>query len=265
MEKMTVAKLREKKNRKERITMLTAYDYTFARMVDEAGADVVLVGDSLGMVVLGHSTTLPVTMEDMLRHTQAVCRGVSRGMVVADMPFLSYQASEEDALRNAGRFLKETGAEGVKLEGGRSIQNTVRRLVESGIPVMGHLGLTPQSVHAFGGYKVQGKTEEAARKLVEDARALQEAGCFSLVLECVPATLGKEITEALQIPTIGIGAGKYCDGQVLVLYDALGLSTDLHPKFVKRFAGLWDAGIEGLKRYMSEVKDGAFPSDEHSF
>ncbi len=262
---MTVTKLLEKKKKGEPITMLTAYDYTFAKLVDEASIDVILVGDSLGMVILGYPSTLPVSMEDMIRHTQAVARGTTNAMVVADMPFLSYQVNEDEAVRNAGRFLQEAGAEGVKLEGGKSVAPIVKRMATAGIPVMGHLGLTPQSVHAFGGYKVQGRSEASARELLADAQALEAAGCFSIVLECVPANLGQEVSRALSIPTIGIGAGNQCDGQVLVLYDCLGLTTDLNPKFVKHFAHLREEVGKGLKQYIEEVKDRRFPSKDQSF
>lgn len=265
MAKMTISKLLEKKKKGERITMLTAYDYTFARLVDEAAVDLILVGDSLGMVVLGHSTTLPVSMEDMVRHTQAVSRGTRNALVTADMPFLSFQVNEEEAVRNAGRLIQEGGAEAVKLEGGKSVAGVIRRIVAAGMPVMGHLGLTPQSIHLLGGYKVQGKTEQSAKILVEDARLLEQAGCFSIVLECVPAPVAGEITRSLGIPVIGIGAGSGCDGQVLVLYDCLGLTTDLNPRFVKQFANLKEEVSRGLREYVREVREGTFPSVEQSF
>jgi len=264
MEKTTIATLKQKKEALEPIVMLTAYDYTFARMVDEAGVDVVLVGDSLGMPVLGYPTTLPVSMEDMIRHTQAVSRGVKKALLVSDMPFLSFQTSKEEAVRNAGILLK-SGAEAVKLEGGKVVAEIVKTLVGFGIPVMGHLGLTPQSVNLFGGYKVQGKTEHASELLLEEAKMLEEAGCFSIVLECIPAQLAKKISQALKIPTIGIGAGNGCDGQVLVIYDCLGLNPDFHPKFVKRFAHLWEEGLKGIQAYIQEVKARSFPDADHSF
>lgn len=247
------------------VTMLTAYDYPMARMVDEAGIDMILVGDSLGNVVLGYDSTLPVTMEDMLHHVKAVCRGVSRAMVVADMPFLSYQVSVEEAVRNAGRFLKETGAQAVKLEGGQEVAGAVRAIVNAGIPVVGHLGLTPQSIHQLGGFKVQGREERAARKLLSDARALEEAGAFCIVLECVPAPLAKVVTEKLQAVIIGIGAGPYCDGQVLVTHDLLGLYPKFTPRFVKKYLNLHENIAAALKQYKEEVEERTFPGPEHSF
>lgn len=265
MNKITVPTLLEKKKKREPITMLTAYDATFAKLVDEAGIDVILVGDSLGMVVLGHSSTLPVSMEDMVRHTRAVARGCKNALLIADMPFLSYQVNEDEAVRNAGRLVQEGRAEGVKLEGGTEIVPAIRRIVSAGIPVMGHLGLTPQSVNAFGGYKVQGKSQDAARHILSDAKALEDAGCFSIVLECVPGSLGEEISKALSIPVIGIGAGPKCDGQVLVLYDCLGLTADIHPKFVKRFANLKEEASKAIRQYVDEVKSSAFPSQEHTY
>lgn len=265
MNKVTVPKLLEKKSSHEPITMITAYDYTFAKIADEAGIDVMLVGDSLGMVVLGHSTTLPVSMEDMIRHTQAVARGTQTALVVADMPFMSYQASEEDAVRNAGRLIRDGLAHAVKVEGGKSTCAAIRRIIAAGMPVMGHLGLTPQSIHVLGGYKVQGKSKDESARLLEDAEALQEAGCFSIVLECVPSSLASEISKRLTIPVIGIGAGPDCDGQVLVLYDCLGLTTDLKPKFVKRFANLREETSKAIHQYIHEVKKKIFPSAEQSF
>jgi len=265
MTKISIPKLLEKKKNGEKLTVLTAYDYTFARILDEAGIDIILVGDSLGMVLLGYPTTLPVTMEDMIRHTQAVARGTQNALIVGDMPFNSYQASEPEAVRNAGRFLKEGGAQAVKLEGGSSVVETVKRLVSSGIPVMGHLGLTPQSINVFGGYKVQGKSEAAQEQLLRDAEDLQNAGCISVVLECVPASLGEEMSKRLSIPVIGIGAGPKCDGQVLVLHDCLGLTLDLNPKFVKHFAGLKEEAAKGVRGFIQEVKSGKYPDKEHSF
>jgi len=249
----------------EKITMLTAYDYAFSSILDECNIDIILVGDSLGMVVLGYDTTLPVTMEDMLHHTKAVSRAAQNALIVADMPFLSYQISPATALANAGRFLQEANAQAVKLEGGREYAETVQKIVSAGIPVMAHLGLTPQSIHQIGGYKVQGKKEDAARKIVEDAKILEEAGAFSLVLECIPEGLASEITYSLTIPTIGIGAGVNCDGQVLVINDMLGIYDRFTPKHVKKYANLNLEIKKAVKTYIAEVKHGAFPDSEHSF
>ncbi len=262
---VTVPRLRRMKTKGERITMVTAYDATFARMFDEGGADVLLVGDSLGMVVQGLDTTLPVTIDEVIYHCRAVARGTKRAHIVGDMPFLSHQISPEDALRNAGRFLREGGAHSIKLEGGRSAAPTIRRLVEAGIPVMGHVGLTPQSVHAMGGFRVQGKTESAADQVLADAQAVADAGAFSIVLEGIPTDLAARITESLDIPTIGIGAGPHCDGQVLVGYDLLGLTADLRPKFVKRYAEFFADGVAATESYREEVRSGAFPAPEHGF
>ena len=264
-DKVTVVTLREKKERGEPIVMITAYDYPSAQMVDEAGVDIILVGDSLGMVVLGYENTLPVTMEDMLRHTAAVVRGTKKAMVVGDMPFMSYQLSPEQALDNAGRFIKEAGAHAVKLEGGEEVLEAIKKITSAGIPVMGHIGLTPQSIHKIGGYRVQGRDEEQAEKLMRDAKLLEEAGCFSIVLEAVPMELAKKITESLTIPTIGIGAGPYCDGQVLVFHDVLGIFQEFKPKFVKRYANLRDEIIKAVSEYVDEVKQGKFPGEEHSY
>ncbi|HZD03489.1 MAG TPA: 3-methyl-2-oxobutanoate hydroxymethyltransferase [Longimicrobiales bacterium] len=248
------------------IVVLTAYDVPFARVLEEAGVDIVLVGDSLGQVVLGYDSTLPVTLDDMIHHAAAVRRGAPDTFVVLDMPFLSFQVSVEEAVRNAGRVLKETGVQAVKLEGGdpRTVA-TVEALVSVGIPVMGHLGLRPQSVHALGGYRVQGREEAAAARMAEEARALEAAGAFSVVLELVPADLAGEISRSLTIPTIGIGAGPRCDGQVLVLYDALGFNPGFRPRFLKRFAGLHDAALEGVRAYAREVRERTYPGPEHSF
>ncbi len=265
MDKITVITLSEKKKKKEPIVMITAYDYPSAQMVDEAGVDIILVGDSLGMVVLGYENTLPVTMEDMLRHTAAVARGAKRAMVVADMPFMSYQLSPEQALENAGRFIKEAKAHAVKLEGGEEVIEAINKITSAGIPVMGHIGLTPQSIHRIGGYRVQGREEEQALKLAKDAKLLEEAGCFSIVLEAVPVDLAKKITESLNIPTIGIGAGPFCDGQVLVYHDILGIYQEFKPKFVKRYANLRKEIIDAVSNYVKEVKDGKFPDEEHSY
>jgi 3-methyl-2-oxobutanoate hydroxymethyltransferase len=253
------------KKKGEKIAMLTAYDYPTALIVDEAGIDIILVGDSLGMVVLGYDSTLPVTMEEMIHHTKAVSRAVKRAMVIGDMPFMSYQVSAEDALYNAARFLQEAGAQGVKLEGGREVAEITRRITAAGIPVMGHLGLTPQSVHQFGGYKVQGKEDAAAKRIMEDAKILEEAGAFSLVLECVPATLAKDVSESLAIPTIGIGGGVHCDGQVLVLHDMLGMFEKFIPKFVKTYVKLNVQMKESVQQYIDEVKRSVFPEKKHSF
>ncbi|KPK47998.1 MAG: 3-methyl-2-oxobutanoate hydroxymethyltransferase [Dehalococcoidia bacterium SM23_28_2] len=265
MKRVSIHDLRAMKKRGEKIAMLTAYDYPGARIVDEAGVPIILVGDSLGMVVLGYDSTLPVTMADMLHHVKAVVRGSQRAHVVADMPFMSYQAGPEDAMRNAGRLMQEGGAQSVKLEGGRSVAETVRRLVEAGIPVMGHIGLTPQSLHRFGGYKVQGKTPAAAVKLINDAQVLEEAGAYAIVLETIPAVLARLITERLTIPTIGIGAGPHCDGQVQVFHDMLGLYPDFVPKHAKQYARLAGEVDRAVREYMAEVAEGRFPTDKESF
>ncbi|RMG21403.1 MAG: 3-methyl-2-oxobutanoate hydroxymethyltransferase [Deltaproteobacteria bacterium] len=249
----------------EKAVMVTAYDFTMARILDDAGVDMLLVGDSLGNVIQGHDSTLPVRLEHVIYHTAAVRRAVRRAHLVADMPFMSYQASAEEAVKNAGRLLSEGGAEAVKLEGGRDFSEVVRRIVRAGIPVMGHIGLTPQSVHQLGGYVVQGKTEEQAERLLDDALALQEAGIYALVLEAVPADVAARITEALAVPTIGIGAGPHCDAQVLVCYDLLGLNPDFRPKFVKRYLDGYDLLKGAVERYATEVRSGAFPAPEHSF
>jgi 3-methyl-2-oxobutanoate hydroxymethyltransferase len=265
MGRVTTATLVEMKARGEKMTMLTAYDYPTACLLDEAGIDMLLVGDSVGNVVLGYEDTLPVTMDEMIHHTRAVARGTRRAMVVGDMPFLSYQVSLPEAVLNAGRFLKEGGAQAVKLEGGSERVNVVRALVETGIPVIGHLGLTPQSVHQLGGFRVQGKDEAAARRLLDSALALEEAGAFAIVLEAIPAALAAQVTSRLQVPTIGIGAGPDCDGQVLVIHDMLGLSARRAPKFVKQYALLGDLVKEAARAYQSEVKDGSFPAPEHCY
>ncbi|MDO8613576.1 MAG: 3-methyl-2-oxobutanoate hydroxymethyltransferase [Dehalococcoidia bacterium] len=263
--RVSITDLKAMKKRGERIAMLTAYDYPSARLVEEAGAPIILVGDSLGMVVLGYDSTVPVTMEEMLHHVKAVVRGTRRAHVVADMPFMSYQAGPQDALRNAGRLLKEGGAQSVKLEGGRHVAETVRALVQAGIPVMGHLGLTPQSVNQLGGYKVQGKTPAAAVKLVNDAVSLEQAGAYAVVLETIPAQLAQVITEKTSIPTIGIGAGPHCDGQVQVFHDLLGLFTDFVPKHAKRYAQVGEAIKQAVSEYVAEVREGAFPTERESF
>lgn len=260
---VTKTSIMDMKKRGEKITMLTAYDYNMAVLMDEMGMDMILVGDSLGMVVLGYDSTLPVTMDEMILHTKSVTRGAQRPMVLGDMPFMSYQASAESGLLNASRFMKEAGAHGVKLEGGREVAEVVRRITEAGIPVMGHLGLTPQSVHQIGGFKMQGKTVEAARRIKEDALIMEEAGAFSVVLEAVPAALAKDITESLTIPTIGIGAGPHCDGQVLVVNDMLGMFERFTPKFVKKYVDLGSSMKQAFEEYIREVKDGSFPGPEH--
>jgi 3-methyl-2-oxobutanoate hydroxymethyltransferase len=263
---VTVLELQAMKRRGDRITALTAYDYLFARLVDQGGVDIVLVGDSLAHVVLGLESTLPVTVDDMIHHARAVRRGVSRALVVVDMPFLSYQVSREEALRNAGRVLKETGATAVKLEGGSAeMVDTVAALVRAGIPVMAHLGFTPQSVHALGGYRVQGRDDAARERMLHEARALEEAGAFSLVMELVPGAVAAEITRALQIPTIGIGAGVECDGQVLVLHDMLGLNPDFQPRFLRRFAEVGEQVQGGIAAFVEAVKAREYPADEHTF
>ncbi len=263
--RVSITKLKAMKKRGERFAMLTAYDYPSARLVEEAGVPIILVGDTLGMVVLGYDTTIPVTMDEMLHHVKAVVRGTRKAHVVADMPFMSFQAGPQDALRNAGRMLKEGGAQSVKLEGGRRVADTISLLVSSGIPVMGHIGLTPQSVNQFGGYKLQGKTPAAAVKLINDAVALEQAGAYAIVLETVPAQLGEVITEKVSVPTIGIGAGPHCDGQVQVFHDLLGLFDEFVPKHAKRYAQLSEVIKEAVGRYVAEVQDGAFPTERESF
>jgi 3-methyl-2-oxobutanoate hydroxymethyltransferase len=262
---ITVRDVRAFKERGERFTMLTAYDAPTARLVDEAGIPLILVGDSLSMVVLGFDSTIPVTMEDMLHHTAAVARGAKNALIVGDMPFMSYQSSVEEGVRNAGRFLKEAGANAVKLEGGGRVLEIVSRLVDSGIPVMGHLGLTPQSVNAFGGYRVQGRDAEAAHRLVQDAKDLEAAGAFSVVLEAVPASVAKEVTDSISVPTIGIGAGPHTDAQVLVIHDLLGLTDGHTPKFVKRYAEVGRAITEAAKTFADEVANRVYPGEEHSY
>ena len=262
---ITIRKLAEMKRAGAKIPMVTAYDYTAARIADAAGIPILLVGDSLGMVVLGHDSTIPVTMDDMVRHTQMVCRGAAQALVVADLPFMAYQVDASDALRNAGRLLQDGGAHTVKMEGGVAIAGSVRRIVDAGIPVMGHIGLTPQSVHALGGYRVQGRTKAAAQRLLDDARALQDAGAYAVVLECVPAPLARMITRRLDIPTIGIGAGPDCDGQVQVFHDMLGLFTDFVPQHARRYANLADDIGAAFRHYAADVRSGAFPSAAESF
>jgi len=263
--RVTINQIKEMKQKGEKISCLTAYDYSTAKIVDEAGIPLILVGDSLGMVVLGYESTIPVTIEEMLHHTKAVVRGVKQAMVIGDMPFMTYHLSVEQALQNATRFIQEAGAQSVKLEGGVTVAEKVRRLVECGIPVMGHIGLTPQSIHQFGGFKIQGKTPEAAIRLLKDAQALEEAGAFSIVLETVPAPLGALITERIGIPTIGIGAGIGCDGQVQVINDILGSFADFVPKHAKQYAKLTDIVRNAVTEFHNEVTAGTFPTDKQSF
>ena len=263
--KNTVVTFREAKQKGEKLTMLTAYDYSTAKLIDEAGVNSVLVGDSLGNVILGYEDTISVTMEDMIHHGAAVSRGAKNALVVIDMPFMSYQTSVYDAVVNAGRLMKEGRAGAVKLEGGKEVCPQIKAITAAGIPVVAHLGLTPQSINAFGGFKVQGKSEAAARKLVEDAKAVEEAGAFAVVLECVPAKLAELVTKELQIPTIGIGAGNVCDGQVLVYQDMLGMFSDFTPKFVKRFANVGEVMKAAFGEYCKEVQEGAFPAKEHEY
>ena len=263
--KTTVSTLKKQKENHDKITMITCYDYSMAKLMDEAGMEILLIGDSLGQVILGYENTLPVTMEDMIHHTAAVSRGTKNAFVLADMPFMSYQTSVYDAVLNAGRLMKEGHAHGVKLEGGARVCAQIRAIVEADIPVCAHIGLTPQSVNAFGGFKVQGKSEEAARQLIEDAKAVEEAGASMVVLECVPAKLAEIITNTIQIPTIGIGAGAGCDGQVLVYQDMLGMFSDFKPKFVKQFANVGEVMKQAFADYAREVKEGTFPAQEHTF
>lgn len=263
--KITTAALRDKKTRGERITALTAYDHLFAQLLDQAGVDVLLVGDSVGTVLQGRETTVSVTMDQMVYHTELVSRGVARAFVVGDMPFLSYQVSAEDALRNAGRLLKEGHAEAVKLEGGAPVVATVARLVDAGIPVMGHIGLTPQSIHQFGSYKARGTDDVERHRILDDARSLEQAGAFALVVEKVPADLGRELTNAVRIPVIGIGAGPHCDGQILVTHDMLGLFSRFRPRFVRRYAELGKLIGAAVQSYVQDVQKGAFPSDDESY
>jgi 3-methyl-2-oxobutanoate hydroxymethyltransferase len=262
---VTIRTLQKFKEEGRRIVALTAYDYTFGRLVDQAGADLILVGDSLGNVIQGHDSTLPVTLEDVIYHCRAVRRGIQRAHLVGDMPFMTYQINPEQALTNAGRLMQEGACHSVKLEGGQERAETVHRVVQAGIPVMGHIGLTPQSVHQLGGHVVQGRGDEAHARLLRDARALQDAGAYALVLECVPEPLAEEITRALQIPTIGIGAGARCDGQILVLHDMLGLLPDFSPRFVRRFGELGEAAAEAIGRYANAVREGAFPSAAETY
>jgi 3-methyl-2-oxobutanoate hydroxymethyltransferase len=263
--RISVTDLAAKKKKGEKIVMFTVYDYPTARLVDEAGVDISFIGDTLGMVVLGYDSTIPVTMEDILHHTKAVARGTKHAHVLADMPFLSYQVNTDDAIRNAGRLLQEGGAQSVKLEGGIQVAETVRRITDAGIPVMGHLGLTPQSINQLGGYKIQGKTPKAAVKLLNDAVALEQAGAYAVVLECVPVHLAKAITERVSIPTIGIGAGPDCDGQVQVFHDLLGLYQEFLPKHARRYAHVGDTIREAVRTYAEDVRANRFPTETESF
>lgn len=264
-QKFTVKSFQEAKDNNRKISMLTAYDYSMAKIVDAAGIDSVLVGDSLGMVFQGNESTLPVTLDEIIYHTKAVVRGVKNALVVADMPFLSYHVSKEEAVRNAGRMIKEGGAEAVKMEGGTLFSETIKAVVDAQIPVMGHIGLTPQSVNAFGGFKVQGKDEQSAKRIWEDAKLLEEAGVFAITLECIPDKLAQLITKSLRIPTIGIGAGKSCDGQVLVINDMLGMFSDFVPRFIKQYAKLNTEITAAVQHYIAEVREGDFPAGEHTF
>ncbi len=263
--KNTVITLQQAKENGEKVTMLTAYDYSTAKLMDEAGINMILIGDSLGMVMLGYEDTLSVTMEDMIHHTKAVARGAKNALIVTDLPFMSYQTSVYDAVVNAGRLMKEGRAQAVKLEGGREIAEHIEAITKASIPVVAHLGLTPQSLNAFGGFKVQGKSEEAARKLLEDALIVERAGAKAIVLECVPAKLAELITKKVSVPTIGIGAGAGCDGQVLVYQDMLGMFSDFKPKFVKQYAQIGKEMNKAFQHYIEEVQSGAFPSQEHVF
>lgn len=263
--KITTRTVVEMKGKGEKISMLTSYDYTMARLVDMAGIDIILVGDSASNVMAGNETTLPITLEHMIYHSQCVVRGVSRALVIADLPFMSYQVTAEKALTSAGRLMKEAGVHGIKLEGGSSIVGAVKKIVDAGIPVMGHLGLTPQSIYKFGTYKVRATDDQEAHQLLEDAIKLEEAGCFSIVLEKIPAKLAAQVTEALKIPTIGIGAGADCDGQVLVIHDMLGLNKDFHPRFVRRYADLQTTVTDAVHEYISDVKSSDFPSEDEQY
>jgi 3-methyl-2-oxobutanoate hydroxymethyltransferase len=262
--RVSISKLKEMKNKGEKIAMLTAYDYATAKLIDEAGIPLILVGDSLGMVILGYESTIPVTIDEMIHHTKAVVRGTKQALVIGDMPFMTYHTSVSDALYNAARFIQQGGAQAVKLEGGENVAEVVHRVVECGIPVMGHIGLTPQSINQLGGFKVQGKTPEAAVRLLKDAQSLEEAGAFAVVLETIPAPLSRMITQKLGIPTIGIGAGPWCDGQVQVISDLLGLFTDFVPKHAKQYAKLFETIKGAVADYIGEVQSGTFPTDKES-
>jgi 3-methyl-2-oxobutanoate hydroxymethyltransferase len=263
--KITPVDIQAMKREGKRIAMLTAYDYPTALLEDRAGIEIILVGDSLAMTVLGYENTLPVTMDAMIHHTKAVTRGAKYALIIGDMPFMSYNTSERDAILNAGRFMKEGGADAVKLEGGASVKETVRAIVRAGIPVMGHIGLTPQTISMLGGFKVQGKDAQGAQKIIDDALSLEDAGAFSVLLEAVPAPIAKRVTERLNVPTIGIGAGVHCDGQVLVVHDVLGLFDRFTPKFAKRYVNLSELMLKAFDSYREEVTKGTFPTDQHSF
>jgi 3-methyl-2-oxobutanoate hydroxymethyltransferase len=265
MNKQTVSTITKMKHDGQKISMLTCYDYLMAKLLSSQGVDILLVGDSLGNVKLGYENTLPVTVEDIIYHTKTVKRGISGALLVSDMPFMSYEVSVQDAVYNAARIIKEGGAEAVKIEGGTEIIDKVKAILDAKIPVMGHLGLTPQAINKFGGFKVQAREESARKKLIEDAKALEEAGAFSIVLEAIPESLAKIVSETVSIPVIGIGAGKYCDGQVLVVDDMLGMFTDFKPKFVKRYANVGETIKEAVKNYIEEVKDGKFPDEENTY
>ena len=263
--KMTIPDIQKKKQEGRKITLLTAYDYPSGRLIDEAGVDIILIGDSLAMTVLGYESTVPITMDEMIHHAKAVKRGVKYGLIVGDMPFMTYNIGEKETVRNAGRFIKEGACGAVKIEGGTEMAGVVKALVKAGIPVLGHIGLTPQTATQLGGFKVQGKDAAGAQRLLDSALALQKAGCFAIILECVPDRLAKLITEKLEIPTIGIGAGAHCDGQALVTNDMIGLFDRFTPKFVKKYADLWPLLLNAFKRYKDEVEGGKFPTEEHSF
>lgn len=263
--KNTVLTFQKAKKNGEKLSMLTAYDYSMAKIIDESGINGILIGDSLGMVVKGDEDTLGVTVDDIIYHTKAVKKGAKNALIVSDMPFLSYHVSVEQAVMNAGRIMKEGGANAVKIEGGKSVANQIKAIVEAQIPVMGHLGLTPQSINAFGGFRVQGKSEEAAKKLIEDAKVLEAAGVFAITLEGIPARVAQIITDTVKVPTIGIGAGKECDGQILVYQDMLGMFSDFVPKFVKQYANIGSVMREAIESYISEVKDGSFPQEIHTY
>ncbi len=265
IKKVTTRTLLLLKNKSVKIAALTAYDFITAKILDNAGIDLILVGDSLGNVFQGNETTLPVTMDEMIYHTKAVCKGVDRAMVIVDMPFMSYQLSVNEAFKNAGRIMKETPAGGVKLEGGERVAESVRKITEAGIPVMGHVGLTPQSIHVFGSYRERGKDEKEAEEIIKDAKILEQAGAFAIVLEKVPAKLAKKVTESLNIPTIGIGAGVYCDGQILVTPDMLGLNVEFHPRFVRYYANLQEISSNAVSNYIKDVKEKSFPSKDESY
>lgn len=265
MSKITTTKLQEMKKANKKITMLTAYDYSMAKILDNAGIDILLVGDSLSMVMLGNKNTLPVSMDEMVSFTKAVTKGTTNALVVADMPFLSYKVDLKDAVYNAGRLIKDGGAQAVKVEGGEYIAKTILAMIHADIPVMGHIGLTPQAIHQMGGYKIQGKNPPSAEKLIEDAKLLEEIGIFALVLECIPYELAKEITEAIDIPTMGIGAGPYCDGQVSVIHDILGLYEEIRPKFVRKYANLTSVITKAVNKYTKDVQEGKFPTLEESY